>query len=451
MPQEPTSSSLTALERLVREGSDTDLRRFLLLLQPPEIADLIEALRSPQDRSRAFHAIVGSDERADVLRGMEDVEAADVLEDMHPEEAADVLEEMHSDDAADVLQAMEEDRKQEVLDRIEHEEREEIRALLEYPEESAGGIMQTELVKVRLRQRARGAVEEIRRTRNEVGELHEVFVVDDEGRLKGWVKERALILADDDTPIEAITLPVPIQVPVTMDQEEIAYLVQDYDLSSVPVVDELGHLLGRILVDDIVDVVVEEATEDIARAAGTDPEEIYDPSVGRALRARSPWLMATFLGGILAAVIINAGDELVREAGKLFIFIPVIMGMGGGCATQTATVTVRSLALGRIGLGGVWSVVRKEIAVGLVLGAATGVLVWITAVLLEHQAQQVAWIAAFAIFGTICLGTLFGVLTPLLLNKLGVDPAVATNPLLTTMNDILGSSLILGFCFLVLM
>ena len=449
MPQE--SSNLTALERLVRQGSEEDLRRFLHLLQPPEIADLIEALRSPQDRARTFRAIVGKEDQAEVLSTMEEPEAADVLEDMHPAEAADLIEEMATDDAADVLQRMEEDRKDEVLSEVEPEERVDIDRLLTFPEESAGGIMQTELVRVRGRQRARAAVEEIRRTKDDVGELHEVFVVDDQGRLRGWVKERALILADDDTPISDITEPAPIQVPVLMDQEEIASLVQDYDLSSVPVVDDDQRLVGRILVDDIVDVVVEEATEDIARAAGTDPEEIYEPSVATALRSRSPWLMATFLGGIFAAFIIHAGDGLMDQVGKLFVFIPVIMGMGGGAATQTATVTVRSMALGRIGLGGVRAVVRKEIMVGLVLALGTGILVWIVAAFMDPTLLSMAWVAAFAIFGTIFLGTLFGVITPLALDSIGVDPAVATHPLLTTLNDIIGSALILVFCWVVLL
>jgi magnesium transporter len=449
MPQE--AANLTALERLVREGSDADLGRFLLLLQPPEIADLIEALRTPADRRRAFRAIVGNEGRAEVLSDMEGHEAADVLEVMPAAEAAGVIGEMASDDAADVLQAMQDAPKELVLAQVEPGEQAEIREMLAYPEESAGGIMQKELVRVRERQRARAAVEEIRRTRDEVGELHEVFVVDDENHLKGWVKERDLILAEDDTAIRAITTPVPVQVPVGMDQEEIAELVRDYDLSSVPVVDEQGRLLGRVLVDDIVDVVVEEATEDIVRAAGTDAEEIYEPSVRRALRSRAPWLVASFLGGTLAAVVMNAGNDLMQSAGRLFIFLPVIMGMGGGCATQTATVTVRSLALGRIGLGGVWVVVRKELTVGFVLAGCVGLLVWGTAALIEAEHMAVAWIAAFAVFGTICLGTLFGVLTPLLLHRAGVDPAVATNPLLTTLNDVLGSLLVLAFCFLVLM
>ena len=447
MSQDP--DNLTALERLVREGTDADLRRFLLLLQPPEIADLIESLHTAEDRARTFQAIVGRDDRADVLREVDDTQdVASIVEDLPIEEAADLLEEMQSDDAADVLQTLNEQRQEEVLREIEPEDQADLRRILSYPEDSAGGIMQTELVRVRNDRHARAAVEEIRRTRDEVGELHEVFVVDEDGRLRGWLKERDLILAADDTPIHAITSPIPASVPVSMDQEQIAALVKDYDLSSIPVVDENQQLVGRILVDDIVDVIEEEATEDITRMVGSTPAEIYEPSVGQALRSRSPWLFTTFLGGIFAAWIINAGDDLVREAGNLFIFIPVIMGMGGGCATQTATVTVRSLALGRIGLEGVWDVVLKEVLVGLVLALGTGLLVWAASPLFDVPAN-VSWIASCAIFGTISLGTLFGVITPLILNRLGVDPAVATHPLVTTANDILGSSLIILFCWMV--
>ena len=447
MSQEP--DNLTALERLVREGTDADLRRFLLLLQPPEIADLIESLRTDEDRARTFRAIVGRDDQADVLREVDDTQdVAAIVEDLPVEEAADLLEEMQSDDAADVLQTLDEATQEEVLREIEPEDQADLRKILSYPSDSAGGIMQTELVRVRNDRHARAAVEEIRRTQDEVGELHEVFVVDEDGRLRGWLKERDLILAEDETPIHAITSPIPASVPVTMDQEQIAGLVKDYDLSSIPVVDEHQALVGRILVDDIVDVIEEEATEDITRMVGSTPDEIYEPSVSQALRSRSPWLFTTFLGGILAAWIINAGDDLVREAGKLFIFIPVIMGMGGGCATQTATVTVRSLALGRIDLEGVWDVVRKEVIVGFFLAAGTGVLIWLTA-LVFGVSTDVSWIAALAIFGTIVLGTMFGVITPLVLHRFGVDPAVATHPLVTTANDILGSSLIILFCWVV--
>jgi magnesium transporter len=440
--------NLTALERLVREGTEADLRRFLLLLQPPEIADLIESLRTAEDRARTFKAIVGREDRADVLREVDDTaDVAAIVVDLPIAEAADLLEEMQSDDAADVLQTLEEDHKEEVLREIEAAERAGLRKILSYPEDSAGGIMQTELVRVRNDRHARAAVQEIRRTRDEVGELHEVFVVDEQGRLCGWLKERDLILADDMTPIHAITSPIPASVPVTMDQEKIAALVKDYDLSSIPVVDENQQLVGRILVDDIVDVIEEEATEDITRMVGSTPDEIYEPSVAQALRSRSPWLFSTFLGGLLAAGIINWGNDLIQQASRLVIFIPVIMGMGGGCATQTATVTVRSLALGRIDLEGVRDVVMKEVLVGMVLAAGAGVLIWISSHIFDVPAD-VAWIAALAIFGTVSLGTLFGVVTPLLLHKLGVDPAVATHPLVTTANDILGSSLIILFCWM---
>ncbi len=439
----------TALETLLRQGSDADLRRFLLLLQPPEIADLIEALRTDEDRARAFKAIVGKEDRSNVLRDMEDKERASIVEDLPAEETAELLGEMQSDDAVDVLQDMKAEKQQEVLTHIEPGEQAGLRKILTYPEESAGGIMQTELVRVHEDWTAREAIEEIRRTRDEIGELHETFVVDDDDQLKGWVSERALILAEDETPMRGLTIPAPVSVLVTTDQEEIASLVRDYDVSSVPVVDDEGRLVGRVLVDDIVDVIEEEATEDITRLGGSDPREVYEPSVLSALKSRAPWLLITFAGGIAAAEIIQVGEDYVRKAGILFAFIPVIMGMGGGISTQAATVTVRSLALGRIGLGGVMGVVRKELFVGLIMAAGAGVLVWAAAAL-RAEDPTVAWIAAFALFGSMFFGALFGVLTPLFLNKLGADPAVATSPFVTTTNDVLGSTLII-LCTLALL
>ncbi len=441
----------SALERLVREGSDADLRRFLLILQPPELADLLEALKNSDDRTRAFRAIVGPNQ-AEVMRGMEDQERTEVLEDLTEQETAALVRELQSDDAVDVLQDLPEDVQERVLKQIEPEDRAELREILTYPEDSAGGIMQTELVAVREGWTARQAVEEIRRTRDEVGELHEIFVVDDEDHLRGWLSERALILAEDETPIHGLIGRVPVQAGVHLDQEEIASLVQDYDVSSVPVVDDAGRLVGRILVDDIVDVLVEEATEDILRQGGTDPEEIYEAGVLTAIRARAPWLFITFLGGIAAAQIIMAGDGIIHKAqvASLFAFIPVIMGMGGGSSTQAATVTVRSLALGRIGAGEVWGVVRKEFVSAFVLSAFFAVLLLVVSGL-TASSGDVGLICSTALFGTMCLGTLLGVVTPLMLNKLGADPAVATSPFVTTMNDIIGSSVIIFFTWWLLL
>lgn len=445
----PLGPPPTALERLIREGSEEDLHRFLLLLQPPEIADLLEVLEDKEDRARAFRAIVGP-KRSSVMRSLEEGEEKDeLLEALDPTETARLVTDMKSDDAADLLLDLDEEQQEEVLRHVTPDERAELAKLTEYSEDCAGGIMQTELVKVREDQTVRAAVEEIRRTRDEVGELHEIFVVDDDGRLKGWVKERALILAEDDDRIGSITCPVPQRVPTSMDQEEIADLVRDYDLSSVPVVDENDALVGRILVDDIVDVVTEEATEDITRLGGTDPEEIYEPSIRQALRSRTPWLIVAFIGTVGASMVIVAAQDTVRSAGALFAFIPVIMGMGGGSSTQAATVTVRSLALGRIRAGQVWSVLRKEMLTGLLLAGGCG-LVLLGVVTLISQDPTTALIASLAVFGTIALGTTLGVLVPLVLDRLDVDPAVATSPFVTTMNDILGASLIILMAFLIL-
>jgi magnesium transporter len=444
-----TARPESALEVLLHQGTDDDLRRFLLLLDPPQIADLLEAIDDAEDKARVFRLVLGADDQATVLREMEETERVDLVRELEPDEAAGVIEELHTDDAADVLQSLEEEEQRGILQEMAPKERAAIKSVLVHPEDTAGGLMQTELVRVRESGTVREAVQEIRRTREEVGELHEIFVVDDQGRLKGWVKERALILADDDTPIAKIVRPIPVRVPVTMDQEEIAKQVRDYDLSSVPVVDEDDVLVGRILVDDIVDVIEEEATEDIARLAGTGAQDVYEASVFTALKSRSPWLVITFSGGMVAAVIIAAGERWIATAGALVGFIPVIMGMGGGCASQAATVTVRSLALGRIGAGDVWRVVRKEVLVGVFLAVATGLLLWLAAAAVGGS-PTVAWIAAFAILSTVTLGTLLGVLTPLLLARIGADPAVATGPFVQTVNDVLGSSLLILYCVLVL-
>lgn len=437
----------TALETLVRDGSDADLRRFVRLLRPPDIADMIEALASSEDRARAFRAIAGR-ERSEVLREVREGDRSAVIEELEAEETARLLEGMKSDDAADLLQELDEEQQDEIIEKLEPRDRDEIRQMLAYPEESAGGIMQTELVRVREEWTAREAIEEIRRLGEEIGELHEVFVVGPHGRLRGWVRERALILAEDATPIRDITSRVPVVVNVSMDQEEVGRLVRDYDLSSVPVVDTEERLLGRVLVDDVLDVIMEEATEDITRMGGTDAEEIYEPSVWNALKARSPWLLVTFIGGILAAQIMESGDDLIKAAGALFAYVPVIMGMGGGCSTQATTVTVRSLGLGRINLRQVGTVIRKELLVGLALALAAGLLLYAVAWLSQRD-TAVAIIAACAIFGTMCLGALFGVLTPLILNKWGADPAVAASPFVTTANDVLGSTLIVWITLIV--
>jgi magnesium transporter len=442
--------SPTALERLIREGSEDDLRRFLLLLQPQEIADIIEVLESAEDRARAFRAIVGQ-KRSSVLRNIEEGEERDeLIEALEPAETARLVTEMKSDDAADLLLELDEAEKAEVLRHVPRAEREELQRLTAYSEDSAGGIMQTELVKVRSDQSVRAAVEEIRRTRDHVGELHEIFVIDAEGRLMGWVKERALILAADDDRISTITRPVPQSVPVTMDQEDIADLVRDYDLSSVPVIDENERLLGRILVDDIVDVVTEEATEDITRLGGTDPEEIYEPSVRQALRSRTPWLVIAFFGTVTASLVIAAAEDVLHSAGSLLAFLPVIMGMGGGSSNQAATVTVRSLALGRIRPGQVMAVIRKEAVTGLLVALGTGIVLWLVVRVTNTDQPYTALIAALSVFGTICIGTTLGVAVPLVLEKLGADPAVATSPFVSTMNDVLGATIIIVVGLMVL-
>jgi magnesium transporter len=376
------------------------------------------------------------------MREIREGEREELLEELEPHEMAKIVAEMHSDDAADVLQEMDEEDQAKILQFVPAEERSELVGMLAYPEESAGGIMQTELVRVRERWTVHQARDEIRRTRDEVGELHEIFVVDRNDHLKGWVKERALILASDEDLIGTITTPVPKRVSVNMDQEDIARLVGDYDLSSVPVVDEEDHLVGRILVDDIVDVLTEEATEDITRMAGTTPEEIYEPSVRQALRSRTPWLLVALVGEVCASLVIASGSHTVKSAGMLFAFIPPIVAMAGSVSSQAATVTVRSLALGHIRRDRVFEVLRKEVSTGFIIALGVNLVLGGVALVVGRD-LVVALIASISVLGTMTIGITFGVVTPLVLQRLGADPAVATSPFVATMNDLLGASVIL--------
>ncbi len=441
---QPDSEVPSALERLLEVGSDEDIQRFLLALSPPETADLLETLDDGETRTRVFRLLVAR-RGARVLRAMQEEERAEIIEELPTHEAVAVIENMKSDDAADVLQQLDEVSRQEVLDALDPQDRRALEKILEHDEETAGGLMQTELVRVRASSTVREAIEEIRRTAEETGELHELFVVDGDDRLVGWVKERDLILAEDATRIGTITVPVPVTVPVDMDQREIVELVRDYDVSSVPVVSADGRLVGRILVDDILDVMLEEANEDVLRQGGAAAEELYAPSFLTSVRSRLPWLGVTFVGGLLAAFIMTAAEDAVRHAGALFAFIPVIMGTGGASGTQTATVTVRGLVTRRIDAGDLFGVVSRELAVGFVMAIATGLLL-LAVVSWRGGDLLVAGIASGALFGTICLGTLFGVTIPLVMDRVGVDPATATGPFVTTLNDVLGSTIIWALC-----
>jgi len=436
---------LSALERLVRYGSDHDVRRFYALLRPPELADLLEQL-SGEDRKRAFD-LMAAPLASDVLRAVEDPELEEILEDMPAERVAEIAHESMTDDAADMIGALDEEKRAETLQHLDGEDRREIEELLEHGEDTAGGLMQTELVHVREDCTVREAMEQLRaETEDEVGDIHVVYIVGADDRLLGTVSPADLITADPDAPLSAVQDRDPIVVPPTMDQEDLAELVREHDLAAVAVVDENRRLLGQVLIDDVIDVMEVEATEDIARMAGTDYEAMFDDSVRAAIRLRAPWLVPAFIGGLVVTFFLGSVESSLKDATILVVFLPVILGMAGNIGTQTSAITVRSLALGRLDFKRVGRAIVRQVLTGLAIGSMFGaaLLLFVLATRSGDGAvKKYALTLALAIWTAMTVGATMGVTVPLLLNKLGFDPAIATSPFVQTANDVTGVGILI--------
>lgn len=428
----------SALDRLIREGSDDDVRRFFLLLRPPELADLLEHT-AEEDRGRVLR-LMGVPLASDVLREVEEPEREEILDSLSPEEIGRIAAASKSDDAADLIGALPPGKAEDALESLEQKDRQEIEELLRYPEESAGGIMQTEVVRVSSAATVEAAVEAVRGAAPDMGEIHAVYVVDPDGRLVGTVSPADLLQAEPATPLREIVERDPVSVPVTLDQEKIAETAVAHDLAAVPVVDARGVLLGQVLHDDLADVIEEEATEDIAKLAGADPGEVYDESIPRAVRSRAGWLLPAFLGGLLVTFVLGDAEDLLRRVPWLAAFLPVILGMAGNVGTQTSALTVRGLALGRVRVG---PAIRRQVLTGLLLGVVFGVLLFLFTALRGgiDDAALSGLTVAIAIFISMTLAAAMGVSVPLLAHRFGFDPAVASSPFVQTANDLTGAGI----------
>jgi len=437
----------SALDRLLREGTDDDIHRFFLLLRPPELADLLETL-GESERKRAL-GLMSAPLASDVIPEVEEDTREEIMEDLSSSEIAEIVPHMLSDDAADVIGALPPEKAERTLGQLDEEEREEIEELLEYGEETAGGIMQTEVVTAGPDMTVREAMEAVRGTDVEdVGEIHEVFVVDKDRRLVGSISPADLLQEEPNQRLREVMDRNPVQVPVTLDQEEIARKVREHDLAAIPVVDQQGRLVGQVLHDDIADVMQREATEDIAKMAGTDPDEMYEDRVAVAVRMRATWLVPAFGGGLMVVVLLSMAEKSLKEAPWLLTFLPVILGMAGNVGTQTSALTVRGLALGRIQWGRVGKVILRQVVTGLCLGVLFGLLLFGFALLKGWDRGDIAvgryaLTVAFAIFGAMTMGATMGVSVPALIDRLGHDPAIASSPFVQTANDLTGTGILL--------
>lgn len=431
------------VERLLRRNATTHLKKILRKTHPADIAYLFKLLNEQSART-IFELLPDVEIAADVLSEMQPALRTKFLQNVDLRRLVEILSAMADDDAADLLSGVPEDFRQQILLLMSQKDTEEVVAgLLSYPEDSAGRIMTTDFLALPETMSANEAVQEVRKA-SETEMVFYLYVIDDEKRLSGVLSLRQLVTASDETRLSTIETREVVKVHVTTDQEEAARLVSRYNLLAIPVVDDNEVLVGIITVDDVIDVLREEATEDILKMAGTSEEEISSFSVWRSVRVRLPWLFAAWVGGVAAVEIIGGFEAHFQEKIALFAslaaFIPIIMGMGGNIGTQSLSITVRGLATGRIDPKQLWRVVYKEIRVGLLLGLAYGVLLSAVGFVLKSD-FTLGLVVGIAMCGNMTLAAVVGTFLPLVAVKLRIDPAVASGPFVTTSIDVLGITL----------
>lgn len=425
----------------IREKNQQFLKRLIDEMRPADLADLVEHL-DQEERLHIFDFLEPKG-AGDVLVEMEAPAQESILDELDNQAISEIVQELDSDDAADLVGDLPAERAQQIIEKLEDEVSEELEKLLPYPEDTAGGIMALEFVAAKADATVEEAIEIIREKREEVENVYYLFVVDDFNRLVGVVSLKDLVLERSERKVSEIMNPEVISVDVNRDQEEVYHLVKKYDLVTIPVVDGQNRLIGRITHDDIIDVIEEEADEDMSLMAGVIRQEIAEESSLKISRARLPWLIAGLFGGIVAAVVINQFESSLEKILALSFFFPVIMAMGGNTGTQASSVAVRGIATGDISLVNIGKRLWMEMKVALFNGVICGILLGLIVGVWLHD-HALGIIVAVSLILIILNSGFIGASVPLALKRLNIDPALATGPFVTTTNDIMSLLIYLG-------
>lgn len=411
------------LHKIVNKTHGADLAvvfRFLILHEQEVLFDLMETV----------------EQKAILFREMEEEILVRLIENMPAEKIAEILEQMPNDDVADLLGKLSDERAQVLLDLMTKEESEEVEGLLGYDAETAGGIMLPDFIALKEETTAREAIEALQKEYVDIEMPFYLYVIDDHDRLVGVISLRQLVVVPPHTKLKAIMATDFVSVETGTDQEEVARIVARYNILAVPVVDESNKPVGIVTVDDVIDIIREEATEDILKMAGAGEDLVESESVLKSTRIRLPWLLASWLGGIIAFFIIGHFESSLNKLVYLAAFIPIIMGMGGNIGTQSSTIVVRGLATGQLNIKQMWSVVAKELAVGFLLGFFYGLLLGVVASF-HYDLWSLGMTVGLAVVSSMTIAAMVGSLVPMVFARINIDPAVATGPFVTTSIDIL--------------
>ncbi len=425
---------LEDIEELISERHGRSLLNILIDLHPSDIEAVLNRLNK-EDRAYVF-SLLPLELASEVLPELDAPVAEDVLEKAGIERISSLVHEMESDDAADIVADLPSDVREKLLERLDRESLAEVRELMDYDEDTAGGIMAKEVLAMDQDATVNDTIEKLREVRDEIDNLYNIWVVDKNEIFLGTVSLTDLILAHANTRLKNIMAPEVPPIEVNMDQEDVANFFKKYDIVSAPVVDSVGKLVGRITVDDIVDVLEEEGSEDMARFAGAPDEEIQEDSPYIISRARIPWLLVAFTGELIAAAILNYFSGTIENNIIIALFIPVIMAMGGSSGQQASVTVVRGLATGDIGLRDTRSRLIREFRVSLLNSTFFCILLF--GIVFFWSGLTFAAILTLSMFIVINNATVLGALIPLVFKRLNIDPALAAAPLVSTTNDILG-------------
>ena len=441
---------LVQIEQLIYHKNDQELEVLLNDLHHADIAEIFDELDIHE--ATYIFKVLDSEKTAEILLELEDDVREKILHALSPKEIAEELDELDTDDAADIIAELPESKKGEVISELEDvEHAKDIVDLLRYDEDTAGGLMGKEMVKVNENWTVLTCVKEMRIQAENVTRVHSIYVVDDENRLKGRLSLKDLLTTSTKTPVSEVYIKKVDSVRVNTSNVEVARIMQKYDLEAIPVVDEMGILVGRITIDDIVDVIKDEADKDYQLAAGISQDVEANDSIIELTKARLPWLVLALLGGFISVKMLGLFEPAMKEHGELFFFTPLIAAMAGNVGVQSSAIIVQGLANHSI-TGSIFNRLLKEISLSLFNGAILAIILFLGSHFLLGVDTKIGYIVTIALISVIIIASLIGTFIPLILDKFGIDPALATGPFITTSNDICGiliyfsiAKLILGF------
>ncbi len=424
-----------SIKRLLRRNATTHLRK---IVDKTHAADMSVVFRSLSllNQHKLFDMIKEAQQKGALFSELDEDIFSIFIEDMDLDEIVEILEQMPTDDVADIIGRLHIEKSDAILEKMKKEGSEEVEDLLRYGDDTAGGIMVPDFIALKEDTTAKEAIKSLQKEHLDVEMPFYLYVVDEYGRLVGVSSLRQLVVVHPETPLKQFMTTDVFSVETGMDQEEVAKIVARYDILAVPVVDDTNKLVGIVTVDDIIDIIRDEATQDILKMAGAGEEFIETQSVLKSTRIRLPWLFASCIGGIIAFFIISRFEGTLSKLAYLAAFIPVIMNMGGNVGTQSSSIVVRGLATGQLNVRDIWAVVFKQLSVGFILGVIYGFLIGMVA-----QFRYDTWALALSVgLSVICsmtLAALLGSVVPMAFARINVDPAIASSPFVTTSVDII--------------